>query len=182
MKINMFLVAAIAAATISGIHAADTDGPSPVQQQMMELGFRVFQEPIEAPGFSLNDLEGNQVSLSDFRGKLVFLNFWATWCPPCRAEMPSMQTLHEELAEEEFTILAVDLQESKRDVADFIAENGFTFPVLLDTRGQVGSQYGARSIPTTYLIDKNGMAIAYLIGSRMWDETVVYETFRELMQ
>ncbi|MAG14020.1 MAG: hypothetical protein CMN78_05435 [Spirochaetales bacterium] len=152
--------------------------PTKTQEQLMELGFQVFREPVEAPDFTLKDLNGDDVSLSSFKGKFVFLNFWATWCGPCRVEMPSMQTMYDTLKGYDFEILAVDLQESERTVKKFIQDAEFTFPVVLDRNGRVGADYGARSIPTTYLINTEGYAIGFLIGSRRWDEDGVYETFK----
>ncbi len=164
--------------------SADTesDEPSALQEELMQLGFRVFKQQVEAPDFELENLKGETVTLSSFRGNLVFLNFWATWCPPCREEMPSMQTLYEKLEDEDFEIVAVDLQESRRTVADFIEERGFTFPVVIDSSGRTGSEYGARSIPTSYLIDRDGNAIGFLVGSRMWDGEDVEQVFRSLLE
>jgi len=181
MKRVLFLFAILL--TASAAFSADEDSatPSDVQQRLIDLGFRVFKEPVVAPDFTLKQLGGEDVSLSSFRGKVVFLNFWATWCPPCRAEMPSMQSLYESLGNESFEILAVDLQESERTVQDYIDEFGFTYPVLLDTRGQVGATYGARSIPTTFLIDADGNAIGFLVGSRTWEGPEVMSVFEDLV-
>jgi thiol-disulfide isomerase/thioredoxin len=173
----------ILAVTVSGVFAADESEatPSDVQSQLMSLGFRVFKDPVEAPDFTLTQLGGDEVSLSSFRGKVVFLNFWATWCPPCRAEMPSMQVLYEALGNDHFEIIAVDLQESERTVQKFIDELSLTFPILLDSKGQIGAIYGARSIPTTFLIDKVGNAIGFLVGSRTWEGDEVEALFNDLI-
>ena len=162
---------------------ADEGAPSPseLQEQLMGLGFRIFKEPVEAPDFELVDLEGTRVSLATYRGKLVFLNFWATWCPPCRAEMPSMQELYDNLGGESFEVVAVDLQESNKTVQGFIDEFGFTFSILLDETGRTAAQYGARSIPTTYLIDAEGRAIGFLVGSRSWDGEMIESLFRNII-
>ena len=104
--------------------------PSELQDQLIGLGFRIFKEPVEAPDFELEDLEGTTMTLASYRGKLVFLNFWATWCPPCRAEMPSMQELYDNLGGETFEVVAVDLQESNKTVQGFIDEFGFTFSIF----------------------------------------------------
>ena len=154
---------------------------SDLQKSFMALGFRVFKEKVAAPAFTLLNLEGDEVALSDYLGKYVMLNFWATWCGPCRIEMPSMQVLYEKLDKDKFELLAIDLQESQRTVQKFIDGEGFTFPVLLDTSSKVGSDYGARSIPTTYLIDPEGHAYAFLVGSRNWHEEAVLEAFNSLL-
>lgn len=176
------LVACILIVLSQAVVAADADAqePTTTQRSLMELGFRVYREPVEAPEFTLKNLDGESVSLSDMKGSYVFLNFWATWCPPCREEMPSMDTMYHELSDIDFEVLAVDLQESEQTVRTFVESNKYTFPVLLDSRGRVGSQYNVRSIPTTYLIDDEGFAVAFLVGSRLWDTEEVYEVMRAL--
>jgi DsbE subfamily thiol:disulfide oxidoreductase len=158
----------------------DDEGPNETQVQLMESGFQVFKSPVEAPDFTTKNLDGEEVSLSSFQGKTVLLNFWATWCPPCRAEMPSMQVLYEELRDEGIELVAVDLQEPERTVKKFIEEHGYTFPILLDSRGTVGAQYGVRSIPTTFIINAEGYAIAQLVGSREWESEELYEALRNV--
>lgn len=122
--------------------------------------------------FELQDLEGNLVRLSDLRGQVVFLNFWATWCPPCREEMPHMQVFHERYQDQDVVVLAVSptsvelrggssSSRAERQVRAFIEEEGFTFPVLLDTEDAVWSVYQQRGIPVNYVIDAQGM-VRYL--------------------
>ncbi len=152
--------------------------PSSLQQDLIKLGFQIFREPVIAPDFTLPGLNGLDVTLSSFQGKTVLLNFWATWCPPCRAEMPSMEIMYGVFQNEEFEILAIDLQESEKTVRNFVDDNEYTFQILLDTNGRVGSLYGARSIPTTYLIDENGLALGFIVGSREWDDEEVYKVLR----
>lgn len=109
-----------------------------------------------APDFELNTFEGGPTRLSDYRGEQVMLNFWATWCPPCRAEMPDMQKFYED---EEVVILAVNLTQTKNEMANipgFIEEFGLTFPVLLDEELDVSMAYKIQPIPTTYMIDSTG--------------------------
>ena len=159
----------------------EEEGPNEFQTSLMQLGFQVFKTPIEAPDFTLADLDGADISLRSYKGKVVLLNFWATWCPPCRAEMPSIEEMYGELKDRKFEILAVDVQESLATVKDFIEENEYTFPILLDTNGSVGAVYGARSIPTTYLIDTNGYAVGFLVGSREWNDEGVYAAIETLM-
>ena len=170
----------IGAMTVFAADEAKTgdEVPSTVQDSLMGLGFQVFTTPVVAPDFTLKVLDGEEVALSDFRGKTVLLNFWATWCPPCRAEMPSMERMYGEFDRDELEILAVDLQESEKAVRNFIEDKEYTFPILLDTNGRVGSLYGARSIPTTYLIDEDGFAVGFIVGSREWDNEEVYEVLR----
>ena len=173
----LFLISSL----VYAVDETDTK-PTETQQRLMELGFRVFQSPVEIDDFSLDDLNGESIALSSLRGNLVFLNFWATWCPPCRAEMPSMQALYESLEDASFTIVAVDVREPKQTVSNYIEENGFTFPVLLDSTGRIGGYFGARSIPTTYLINPEGKAIAFLVGSRSWEDEEIETLFRTLSE
>ena len=171
----------LALATVSAGHEGVQQDPNPFQTSLMQLGFQVFNTPVEAPDFTLENLEGNDVTLSSLRGKVVLLNFWATWCGPCRVEMPSIEEMYEMFEDEQFEILAIDVQESRRAVRQFIDKNEYTFPVLLDTNGRVGSIYGARSIPTTYLIDKQGFAVGFIIGSREWNNDGVYALLRTML-
>jgi len=117
-------------------------------------------------------LQGNKVRLSDFKGKIVFLNFWATWCPPCREEMPFMQELYEKYKDKDIVVLAVnpnqvenrgvdDSEKAEQKVREFIKENGYTFPILLDRDDSAWAVYQQRGIPANYVIDKEGV-IKYL--------------------
>jgi len=118
-----------------------------------------------APDFELQSLDGKTVSLSDFRGKAVLLNFWATWCGPCRAEMPFLQQVHEEWADKGLVILAVNIGEGQSEVEEFMEEFGLSFLALLDTDREVALQYNVRAIPTTYFIDKEGVIQELKVGT-----------------
>ncbi len=125
-----------------------------------------------APDFSLTDQFGNTHRLSDYRGKVVFLNFWATWCSPCRAEMPDIQKLYEEFrtdGRDDVVILGVAYpgnfsEESVSGVSSFLEENGYTYPVVMDTSAQTSVDYYIQAFPTTYMIDKNGNIFGYMEG------------------
>ncbi len=122
-----------------------------------------------APDFQLKTLNGETVSLSDYRGKPVFINFWATWCPPCRAEMPDMQELYEK---KDIEILAVNLTQtetSQEDVIKFVENFGLTFPVLLDENLSVSDTYQVHAYPTSYLLDSNGHIQFISIGAMNYD-------------
>ena len=121
------------------------------------------------------------VSLADFKGKVVFLNFWATWCGPCRAEMPSMEALYDKFKDRGFEILAVNSGERTPDVLSFMKENQLTFPALLDTNGQVSRTYGIQAIPTSFLIDRSGMIIMKLVGSINWDAPQIHTALELLL-
>jgi peroxiredoxin len=108
-----------------------------------------------APGFTLETLSGEEASLVDFRGSVVAVNFWATWCGPCRAEMPALQAASDEF--DELVILGVNTGESRSRVAGFMEELGLTFPALLDTNEDVADLYGVRAMPTTVWVDPDGI-------------------------
>jgi thiol-disulfide isomerase/thioredoxin len=119
--------------------------------------------------------------LSDLKGSVVFLNFWATWCPPCREEMPSMETLYRRLGKAGLEFLAVDIGEPQKAVETFVTERGLTFPVALDGSGRVSETYGIRSIPATFIIDRDGSIIAAVVGGRKWDDPKVIAAFEALL-
>ncbi|ANU27736.1 TlpA family protein disulfide reductase [Planococcus versutus] len=122
----------------------------------------------QAPNFQLTTLDGKKVTLADYQGKKVILNFWATWCPPCRAEMPHMQTYYEEQAEQEnVVILAVNLTTEDKGLAeieDFVDEFGLEFAIPMDAKGDVGATYQTISIPTSYMIDTKGRIQHKVVG------------------
>ena len=109
-----------------------------------------------APDFSLQTLDGRTVELSDYQGQVVLLNTWATWCPPCRAEMPDLEAYYREHQADGFVVLAVNSQESADTVAAYLEDHDFTFPVLLDTDGVVMKRYGIHGLPTSFFIDRDG--------------------------
>ncbi|MFC1997020.1 peroxiredoxin family protein [Chloroflexota bacterium] len=132
-------------------------------------GIPAPQEEFLAPDFKLNTLDGDSITLSDLRGKAVLVNFWATWCPPCRSEMPAMQQVFDDYGPDELVILAVNssYQDQSDDVDTFVFERGLTFPVLLDTTGEISDQYQVNSLPTTFFIDPEGIIKEIVIGGPM---------------
>ena len=138
-----------------------------------------------APDFTLTDQFGVEHTLSDYQGKTVFLNFWATWCPPCKAEMPDIQALYEESGSNtgDLVVLAlaqpnVGQEGSAEEITTFLEENGYTYPVVMDTTGQIFMQYGIRAFPTTFMITKDGYAYGYIEGalSREIMDSIVQQT------
>lgn len=122
-----------------------------------------------APELKLETIDGEEISLEDFRGKKVFINFWATWCPPCRAEMPDIQRFYED---EDVVVLAVNLshtEDSLSTVKSFIEDGGFTFPVLLDKEGKVAETYKVYAYPTSYFIDSDGRVQYTALGAMNYD-------------
>jgi len=133
------------------------------------LGIQKPKEQVEAPNVIGTDPDGNTIRLTDFQGKVVFVNFWATWCIPCRLEMPAMERLYREFKERDFVILAVNVQEGPEAVRAFIRELKLTFPVVLDPKGRAAMAYVVRGLPATYLINRNQIIVGRAIGAREWD-------------
>lgn len=146
----------------------------------------------QAPDFAATDLQGRPVRLSDLRGQVVMVNVWATWCPPCREEMPSMQRLHQALGPEGLKMVAVsvDAAQGQRDatgreggdVAAFVREYGLTFPVWLDPSGQIQRTYRTTGIPESFLVDRNGVIVKKVIGATEWDSPDKVELVRRLLR
>lgn len=151
-------------------------------EPMEALGFYVFPKPEPMPPFEVASLSGGPVGLGDASGKVVLLNFWATWCPPCRSEMPSIQRLGDSMAGLPFTVMAVSVAESASTVRAFLKTNPYTFPIYLDEGGQASSPFVSRGIPTTFVLDKQGRAIAGVIGARSYDDPEVLALFRSLAE
>ena len=118
-----------------------------------------------APDFTLVDLDGNQVSLSDFRGETVFINFWATWCAPCRAEMPEMEAVYQEYKDKGLVVIGVDIRETKEQVLQYIQEGGYSWIFVLDATGEVTTNYRVTGIPTSFFIDREGIIQAVNVGA-----------------
>jgi len=137
--------------------------------------------PMQAPDFILQDLAGKTVRLQDLRGKVVVLNVWATWCPPCVEEMPTFQALTEQMKEQDLILLAVSQDERPKAVKPWIDERGFTFPVLLDPRGVVGHNYGVTGYPETFVIDRNGRVVHHHVGYRDWADAAMVATLQRLL-
>ena len=138
--------------------------------------------PTEDPvKINLKDMNGKNTSLSDFKGKIVFLNFWTTWCPTCRIEMPSMEKLHQKLKNKNFSMVTINLQESAPQVKAFFKEFKLTFTALLDSTGEIGASFGIRAIPTSYILDKTGRIIGLVSGPREWDSKAAIALFENLI-
>ena len=128
----------------------------------------------------LQDIAGHSVSLGDYRGKVVFLSFWTTWCPSCITEMPAMEKLHRKLAGKNFAMVAVNIKESAFQVKTFFENNKLSFTALLDLTGEVSTEFGIRAIPTTFILDKKGNIIGRIAGSRNWDSKKAVALFEHL--
>jgi cytochrome c biogenesis protein CcmG, thiol:disulfide interchange protein DsbE len=135
-------------------------------QQTTGGGIPAPMQGFQAPDFELNTMQGNSVQLSALRGKPVLLSLWASWCPPCKAEMPAFEKVYRQYANQGFTVVAVNAsnQDSLEDAQAFVQANGLTFPILLDTDGRVSQLYELRSLPTTFFIGRDGVIREVVVG------------------
>ncbi|MDR3200710.1 MAG: TlpA family protein disulfide reductase [Spirochaetales bacterium] len=156
--------------------------PQDTSQAFSAAGVQILKERIPVTDFTLPLLNGQSQNLSGLRGKVVFLNFWATWCPPCREEMPAMEKLYQRFKNSGLEFLTVNIQEEKNDVETFMKIFGLSFPVVLDSRGEAATLYGIRGIPTTYIIDRSGIIIAAAVGGRQWDSEQMIRAFTSLLR
>ena len=146
-------------------------------------GKQRFKKGVNAPNFTLPDLDGKMVSLADYKGKVVLLNIWATWCRPCVEEMPSMEKLHQELKGEKFVILAVSIDEAGvKAVRPFMKKHKLSFPALIDSAGTINSLYQISGVPESFILDKQGRILEEVIGPRDWAAAGALKYFRSLIQ
>ncbi len=155
------------------------------QQVIPELGHTLtaLPEPKAAPAFTLQDMDEEPHALAQYRGKVILLNFWATWCPPCRREMPSMERLYQMLKGDGFVVLAVNQWEEPDHVFAYIGQldTDPTFPILFDAESQVAKAYGVKGLPTTFLLDKEGRIRYRAVGGREFDHPDVEAVIRRLL-
>jgi thiol-disulfide isomerase/thioredoxin len=161
--------------------APDTFISQDIRTAFKNAGIPVLRQRTLPVDFTLPYANGQNVTLSSLKGRVVFLNFWATWCPPCREEMPSMESLYRRFRDKGMEFLAVDIQEDPAKVAAFFEEFGLTFPAALDRNGLVSGKYGIRGIPSTFIIDRNGSMIAAVVGGKKWDTQAVISAFETLL-
>ena len=136
-----------------------------------------------AANFSLKDLKGDKISLASLRGKVVFLNVWATWCAPCREEMPSIESLYTKFkGNPDFVVLAVSQDTDGSSVRPFVEQNHLQFTVLLDPRNQVGELYDVNGIPETFIIGRDGRIVAHHVGPYDWSNGDIREALQELIK
>ena len=141
------------------------------------------EKGVSAPNFTLPGLDGKMVSLTDYKDKVVLLNIWATWCPPCVEEMPSMEKLYQQLKTEGFEILAVSMDVSgAQAVLPFMKKHKLSFPALTDTEGAMKSLYQTTGVPESFIIDKDGIIVEKVIGPRDWASPGAIRSFRNLIQ
>jgi len=168
-KINNLLAVFALLVTLAGLPALD----------VWSMGSRVPTVGMQAEDFRLPDLAGKEQSLSQYRGKIVLLNFWATWCKPCTTEMPAMQTMYDKLRDKGFVVLAVNELEDDARVREHIKQYGHTFPVLMDHDNKVANQFGVVGLPVTVFIDQEGRVQEYIKRGLLTEEKI-YQTVQRI--
>ncbi len=164
------IVAAVVAAAFAYVHLAENKGYA-------------LKAGAEAPAFRLASLQGGEVDLASHRGKVVVLNFWATWCPPCVAEMPSLERLHRALSPEGLSVVTVSTDEDEAELRRFVTGRALTLPVLRDPGGRVaGDAYHTTGYPETFVLDRAGRVLQHVVGPAEWDSAERLAYFRGLLE
>ena len=148
----------------SSVHA-DQLAVAALVKRLDLVGYRVGTKP---PQFSGPTVDARHVALTDLRGKVVVVNFWASWCAECRPEMPVLEALHRELGSRGLAIIGINAREDKQAVGRYATELGLTFPLVLDPEGKTNDLYGVIGLPTTFIVGRDGRAVAFGIGPRDW--------------
>ena len=172
-------VFAILLACSSCLVAAPLDIPVPD----LSYDLSKVKKPVPAPDFELPNMDNEIRSLKEFKGKVIMLNFWATWCPPCRREMPSMEALYQEYKDRPFVVVAINEWESEEIVFPFLGQLSVfpTFPILFDQSGDISKQYDVKGLPTTFIINKQGEIVYRAIGGRDFNHPEVRKILLQLM-
>jgi len=172
-QIGLYTDLAVAAQPAQPAAPKPTSPPAPTVVAASDLptGYNVNQQAID---FALNGLTGTSVKLSDLRGHIVVVNFWATWCPPCRSEVPALQAAYQKYQSQNLILLGVDLKEDAATIQQFIAPYGVTYPIVRDADGSVAAQYQVAGIPTTLVVDANGVIRARHIGPITEEQLAAY--------
>ncbi len=143
-------------------------------------GINEVSPPLKAPSFSLKNLDNETKSLKEYKGKVVLLNFWASWCGPCIEEMPSINNLATVTKDLDIEIVTINLGESASLVSKYYNDNNFIFEALLDSDKSIGNNYAVRSIPSTYIIDRDGNIVGSKLGAHKWDDPEIINILKGL--
>ena len=145
-----------------------------------EQSLTSLSEPQSAPNFTLLDMDGVSHQLSDYRGKTVIINFWATWCPPCREEMPSMERAWNKIKDQNIMMFAINVGEDEDTIFTFLGDYPASFTILLDTSGTLIEQWPVKGLPTTFVVSPEGKLVYRAIGGREWDDETILDKIRKL--
>jgi peroxiredoxin len=149
-------------------------------ERFRRMGFTYYDRAATPPEFTALSLDGREAKLSDTKGKIVILNFWATWCPPCKEEMPSLEALWKSMKGRDFTIMGVSGGESLGEVKRFVEAGGYTYPIYADPSNKAAAAYGVRAIPTTLVLDKSGGVLASRVGGADFNSSDAQALFSAL--
>lgn len=174
------VIALVVALALPGV-GAEPAGTSLELGRLEALDLRPYPSGTRPPEFSGRTLDGQTVSLAALRGRVVLLNFWATWCLQCRPEMPALERLQREFGAEGLTILAINAREERQAVRRYADDLKLTFPLVLDPGGDIGARYGVIGLPTTFLISRDGRAVALAVGPREWGSLPARAIIRALL-
>jgi peroxiredoxin len=153
----------------------------PVADLLKKLNLSDYPRGDRPPEFSGRTYMGRKVSLADLKGKVILLNFWASWCYECRPEMPVLEKLHREFTKRGLAVLGVNLRESDIAIKNYAADLGLTFPLVTDPNGTIAASYGVIGLPTTFLIGRDGRAVGLAVGPREWDSVQAREILEMLL-
>jgi cytochrome c biogenesis protein CcmG/thiol:disulfide interchange protein DsbE len=155
-------------AVLVGILGAPAGGAPVTPEALKALDLGPYPPDTNPPGFSGRTLKGETVALAGMRGRVVLLNFWASWCLECRPEMPMFERLHREFARQGLTVFGINVREDNETVRRYARELGLTFALVLDPDGKIAARYGVIGMPTSFLIGRDGRAVALAVGPREW--------------
>ncbi len=176
-KIASFLFALLFVLSVSPPAHSEGD------ELFSKIGIQPMKDKRKAPDCSLEALSGERIQLKALKGKMIFLNFWVTWCGPCKEEMPSMEALYQQFKEKEFIFLTISVDyEDKKKVKEFIDRHHYLFPVLIDPECLTLELFAVKAIPTTFLINKKGMMIGRAVGPKNWKSPEVVSILNLLVE
>jgi len=156
---------------IAMILSAPASSRAEVAELLQKLNLTAYSRGTTPPEFNGRMADGRKVSLASLQGKVVVLNFWATWCQECRSEMPAFQQLHREFSGQGLAVIGINAREETTTIRDYAKELGLTFPLIVDPKGTINAAYGVIGLPTTFLIGRNGRPVALAVGPREWAST-----------
>jgi peroxiredoxin len=169
-----------ACALLTALNALAVEQPA-VTELLKPLKLSGYPSSMRPPDFKAPTVDGKQASLHSLRGRVVLLNFWATWCQECRQEMPMFERLHREFAAQGLSVIGINAREGTAVVGEYSKELGLTFPLVLDSRGEINAAYGVIGLPTTFLIGRDGRAVALAVGPREWKSVPARALIRTLL-